>query len=134
MKVFEALIPSDKKFGFFFGFIFATACLYFLLIGNSQTWATISGILFLITLLITITKPALMHPFNKLWFKFGLLLGKIISPIVLGLIFFVIITPVGLLMRLAGRDELQLKLNDSHTHWKIRSPVGPQPDSFKNQY
>ena len=75
-----------------------------------------------------------MHPFNKLWFKFGLLLGKIISPIVLGLIFFVIITPVGLLMRLAGRDELQLKLNDSHTHWKIRSPVGPQPDSFKNQY
>ena len=134
MKNLEKLMPSDKKFGVFFGFIFASGSIYLLFFGNSKTWATILGILFSVTLLITLSKSELLHPFNKLWFKFGLLLGEVIRPIVLGFIYFVVITPVALLTRFAGRDELKLKQNDSLTYWEIRNPVGPKPDSFKNQY
>tara|TARA_B100000686_G_scaffold316156_1_gene363707 strand:- start:375 stop:629 length:255 start_codon:yes stop_codon:yes gene_type:complete len=77
----------------------------------------------------------LLLPLNILWFRLGIILGKIISPIVIGLIFFFIITPIALLGRLMGRDELKLKRNKvSETYWVERKPVGPDPKTFKNQF
>jgi hypothetical protein len=66
--------------------------------------------------------------------KLGLLIGKVVSPIVLGSVFFFLFTPVGIVMRLAGRDELQLKLHGKTSCWKNRAPAGPEPTSFKNQF
>jgi hypothetical protein len=73
-------------------------------------------------------------PLNKLWFGLGILLGKIISPIVLGIMFFILITPVALATRAFGRDELKLKKRNLNTYWVSRNPAGPAKDSFKNQY
>jgi len=76
----------------------------------------------------------LLTPLNKAWMKLGDLLGKVISPIVLGIIFFVLLAPVALVTRLLGRDELRLKMSNSSSYWIDRTPPGPAGDSFKNQF
>ena len=81
----------------------------------------------------TIIKPDTLLPLNKLWMRFGLLLGMIISPIVMGVIFFVIFTPIALIMRLFGRDELRLQFNKQSSHWVGRTDEA-QPVTFKNQF
>lgn len=79
--------------------------------------------------------PAVLAPLNKAWYSFGLLLGKIVSPIVLGAIFFLMITPVALLMRLSGRDVLGLRGNNSaNSCWIDRASSEPNSASFKNQF
>lgn len=78
--------------------------------------------------------PQILSPLNRLWFNFGLMLGKIISPIVLGIIFFVLITPIALVTRFFGRDELKMKKRSVESYWVDRSPPGPPPNTFKNQY
>lgn len=83
---------------------------------------------------ISILSPQILGPLNKVWFYLGQFLGKIVSPIVLGIIFFGILTPVGLVTRLFGRDELRLKRSKKDTYWVDRSPPGPQAESFKNQF
>ena len=88
----------------------------------------------LVTFLVTLVSPSNLLPFNKLWMELGLLIGKVISPIVLGAVFFFVITPVGIAMRLSGRDELQLKLHGKNSCWKNRAPAGSEPISFKNQF
>ena len=133
MKNSDSTMPSNRKFGFFFSFVFSIAFAYFF--RNSATnWYLVFAILAVLTLTITLLSPNKLQFFNKLWLMLGLLLGKIISPIVLGLIFFALITPVALLMRLAGRDELRLKMINRSSHWKKRTPVGPEPQTFKNQF
>ena len=84
--------------------------------------------------LVTLTAPRLLAPFNLAWFKLGLLMGMVVSPIVLGIIFFVILTPVAIVSRLFGRDELRLKRNAMQSYWVDRVPPGPDGDSFKNQF
>ena len=86
-----------------------------------------------IFLVVTIAKADILLPLNKLWMKFGLLLGMIISPIILGVIFFGLFTPIALLMRLSGRDELRLKFSSKASHWILRSE-SIQSKSFKNQF
>ncbi len=132
MKFSEIELPSNKKFGFFFTFVFLVATVYFFftdLILLSQGLAIIT----VSFLLITILNPRLLLPFNKLWMRFGFLLSMIISPIVLGLIFFGLFTPYGLLMRLFGRDELRIRINNMKTYWKNRSDDMPQTD-FTQQF
>ena len=132
MKVSDIELPSNKKFGFFFTFIFAVAATYFFFL-DSSLWAQGFAITSALVLLITLVNPQLLLPFNKLWMRFGLLLGMIISPILLGLIFFGLFTPYGLVMKLFGRDELRLRLKKAKTHWKIRSQGIPQTD-FTQQF
>ena len=84
--------------------------------------------------LVAFWAPQILSPLNRLWFSLGLLLGKIVSPIVLGLIFFLLITPVSLVTRLFGRDELKIKKRTVESYWVDRSPPGPPSESFKNQY
>lgn len=126
-------MPSNKKFGLLFAFVFAVASLHFF-IKSSVILCALFGVSALLTLATALLSPDRLQPFNRLWLKLGLLLGRIVSPIVLGCIFFVVITPVALLMRLSGRDELRLGTADRASYWTERSPAGPRPDTFKNQF
>jgi hypothetical protein len=126
-------LPSNQNFGLFFCALFAASSIYFYV--NSFIPAFFLTATFtLVTFLVTVISPSHLLPFNKLWMELGLLIGKIVSPIVLGSVFFLLITPVGIAMRLAGRDELQLKLHRENSYWKNRAPAGPEPTSFKNQF
>jgi hypothetical protein len=79
--------------------------------------------------------PSALGPLNRLWLKFGLLLHKIVSPVVLGIMFFLVITPIGLFLRARGKDPLRLKPNrQSKSYWIERVPPGPAPESIKDQF
>ena len=132
MKFSEIELPSNKKFGFFFTFIFGLAALYFY-VNASVSWAYSMAFFSVLFLFVTLVKADVLLPLNKLWMRFGLLLGMIVGPIVLGVIFFGMFTPIAVLMRMSGRDELRLKFNNKASHWISRSaPI--QSDSFKNQF
>lgn len=78
--------------------------------------------------------PKVLQPLNELWFQIGIFLGRFVSPVVLGLIFFLLITPIAVCMRLAGRDALRMKKRQASSYWLNRDPTGPTPDSFKQQF
>lgn len=84
--------------------------------------------------LVAIVAPTFLAPFNKAWMKLGELMGKVIGPLVLGVIFFVLITPTALITRLFNRDELRIQSTNANSYWIERTPVGPAGDSFKNQF
>ena len=132
MKFSEVELPSNKKFGYFFALIFMLASGYFYL-NSFITEAYILAVTAAIFFLVTLVKADFLLPLNKLWMRFGLLLGLIVSPIVLGVIFFGLFTPIAFIMRFSGRDELRLKLKGKKTHWISRDQVMPA-DSFKNQF
>ena len=132
MKFLNIELPSNKKFGFFFTFVFAILVFYFLFI-DSILWAQAFAIMALLFLLMTVFIPQVLLPLNKLWMRLGLLLGMIVSPIVLGIIFFGLVTPYGVVMRMFGRDELRLKFTKKSSHWISRSE-SIKSGSFKNQF
>ncbi len=132
MKFSEIELPSNRKFGFFFTFVFAVAAAYFYYSANIS-WAYLFIGAASIFLLVTLIKSDALLPLNKLWMRFGFLLGMIVSPIILGIIFFGLFTPIAILMRLSGRDELRLKFSPKMSYWITRSePI--KSDSFKHQY
>tara|TARA_B100000902_G_scaffold59136_1_gene66156 strand:- start:653 stop:1069 length:417 start_codon:yes stop_codon:yes gene_type:complete len=131
-KFSEIELPSNKKFGYFFTLIFLIITGYFFLnksLNLAYVFATISITLFF----ITITKADLLLYPNKLWIQFGLLLGMIISPIVLGVLFFVLFTPTAILMKIFGRDELRIKFKKNTSYW-IERETQINSDSFSNQF
>ena len=132
MKPLELELPSNKKFGYFFTLIFLIFGGYF----YSYSFTVAAFILIVIAtifFLVTLIKADLLLALNKLWMRFGLLLGVIVGPIVLSLIYFGIFTPIALIMRLSGRDELRLKFKKKTSHWIMRKdPI--LADSFKNQF
>ena len=95
---------------------------------NIRVWSIFLSLIFLI---ISIVKPKLFTHLNKLWIEFGILLGKIISPIIMMLVFFIIITPTGLLLRIFGKDVMRLKKNKNSSYWIDRRD---NAQSMKNQY
>jgi hypothetical protein len=106
---------SEKSFGILFFIIFILIALWPLLSGETiKVWALVLSILFL---LITFLKRDLLKPLNKIWIKFGELLGKIIPPIVMALIFFFILTPTSIIVRLFGKDLLKLKTSKGKSYW-----------------
>jgi|APSaa5957512535_1039671.scaffolds.fasta_scaffold239033_2 hypothetical protein len=126
-------LPSNKNFGILFAFIFFIAALYFYI--NDLFYLFICSIVISFAFLsISIFLPNHLSFFNKLWFRFGILLGRIISPVVLGVIFSFLIIPTALIIRLMGRDELRLKASDTKTYWISRLNDKIKPDSFKNQF
>ena len=132
MKSSEIELPSNRKFGFCFTFVFAVAATYCYYSAN-VTWACVFIAAALIFLLVTLVKSDALLPLNKLWMRFGLLLGIIVSPIILGVIFFGLFTPIAMLMRLSGRDELRLKFTQKASHWISREePI--ESESFKHQF
>jgi len=132
MKLSQVKLPSNRKFGFFFSTIFLLASLYSYYI-DSEFMVYILGLLCGILLITTITNPKVLLPLNKLWMKFGILLGMIVSPILMGIIFFGIFTPIAMIMRLLGCDELRLRFKKKKTHWINRITL-TEIDSFKKQF
>ncbi|MDB0003668.1 SxtJ family membrane protein [Alphaproteobacteria bacterium] len=132
MKFLEVELPSNRKFGFFFTFVFAVAAAYFFSFRN-MWWAYVFVAASLIFLVITFVKSDALLPLNKLWMRFGFILGMIFSPIVLGIIFFGLFTPIATLMRLSGRDELRLKFTQRSSHWILRKEL-IKPETFKRQF
>ena len=131
MRAYKTKLPSNKKFGYFFSTIFLIAATYFFYI-KSQTIGYVLIVIGLHFLVITLTNAGLLLPLNQLWMRFGLLLGKIINPIIMGIIFWIIV-PYGLLIRLIGRDELNLKQVKNKNYWKLRSKELSQIN-FKRQF
>jgi hypothetical protein len=136
MKTSELELPTNKKFGFFFTAIFLIATTYFYINNASSSVVSTLSVVSLSFLVATLVNPDLLLPLNRLWMRFGLLLGMIISPIVMGIIFFGLFTPMSLTMRLFRRDELRLRFMNKKTHWILRDfPDDDElSDSFKHQY
>jgi hypothetical protein len=124
---------SDRSFGLVFAGFFTLLGLYNGWYGGQAwSWLIVVAALFLAVALI---RASLLQPLNKLWTKLGLLLGAIINPIVLGLLFFLVFTPIGALARLLGKDFLGLKRKpEAESYWISRDPPGPEPASMKDQF
>ena len=122
-------IGSNRSFGIVFFIVFLLISLYPLI--NSQDirlWSLFISFAFLFLGLIN---SKILNPLNKLWFKLGMFLGKIISPILMGIIFFLVVTPTGLFMRILGKDLLNLKYNKKQSYWIEKN--GPK-SKMKNQF
>ncbi|AVM75643.1 SxtJ family membrane protein [Magnetospirillum gryphiswaldense] len=128
-----AQMGSERSFGIVFAVVFALIGLWPLKAGGDmRLWALGLAALFLV---VAFVAPKLLKPLNLLWFKFGLLLHKIMTPLIMGLLFFLTVTPVGMLMRATGKDPMRLKRDpDAASYWIDRDPPGPPPDSMKNQF
>ena len=125
----EIKISSNRSFGIVFFIVFLLIALYPLLKGNDlRIWSLVISFIFLALGLIN---SKILTPLNRLWFKFGLLLGKFISPLIMGIIFFIVVTPIGIIMRLLKKDLLNLKYNKKETYWIDKS--GPK-SKMKNQF
>ena len=108
-------IGSNKSFGIVFFIFFLIISLWPIKSGlDIRLWSLIISIIFL---LLGLFNSKLLTPLNQIWFKFGLLLGKVVSPVVMGVVFFLIVTPTGLIMRFLGKDLLSLKKNKSKSYW-----------------
>ena len=126
-------IPSNKNFGYSFSLIFCLLAFYFYLI-NFFDLASYFSILSIIFFGITRFKPSLLNGLNKIWFSIGKLLGIIFSPIILGIIFFGIFTPLSLIMKLFKRDELKTNLKIYKSTWKTKETFKSISSSFNNQF
>ncbi|MDA9964321.1 SxtJ family membrane protein [Gammaproteobacteria bacterium] len=133
MHVSQLQLPRDKKFGYFFSLIFIALSSYFFL-KNSNLLSYIFISLAIIFLIFAIFKSEVLHPLNILWMRFGLLIGKIVSPLVLGFIFFGIFTPISIFMRIIGRDELRLKVIRRNSFWKKRGDNETRLKTFFDQF
>ena len=125
----DVKIGSNRSFGIVFFVVFLIIAIYPLIKdGELRLWSLFISIVFLF---LGLVNSKILNPLNKLWFKFGIFLGKIISPLVMGIIFFLVVTPIGLLMRLLNKDLLNLKFNNNNTYWIEKT----EPKSkMKNQF
>jgi hypothetical protein len=124
---------SDKSFGLVFAGFFAIVAGLPLLHGNApRLWALAVAALFAI---VAFVRPSLLAVPNRWWMKFGLLLAKIVNPIVMGLLFYLTVTPTAAIMRWLGKDPLRLKIDKSaKSYWIDRDPPGPAPDTMSHQF
>ena len=129
MKKENIKIGSNKSFGIVFFVFFLLVGIFPLLSNeNIRTWSIILSIVFLILGLLS---SSILSPLNKIWFKFGILLGSFVSPIVMGLVFFAIVTPTSLIMKFLGKNLLNLKKDNKKTYWIERSKI---KSKMKNQF
>ena len=124
---------SDRSFGFVFAVVFLIIAAWPLLAGVGVRWWAVAVAAAFAA--IALAMPSLLAVPNRLWMKFGLLLGKIVSPIALGILFYGAFTPLGVVMRWLGKDPLRLKLDaQAKSYWIDRDPPGPPPASMTNQF
>ena len=124
---------SERAFGIVFAVVFLIVGLW-PLIGDAalRPWALAVSAGFLAAALVF---PKILSPLNQLWFRFGMLLHKIVNPLVMGLLFFLTVTPIALIMRIAGKDPLRCRMDpDAESYWITRDPAGPEPDTMRNQF
>tara|TARA_X000001036_G_scaffold428195_1_gene457687 strand:- start:3830 stop:4213 length:384 start_codon:yes stop_codon:yes gene_type:complete len=122
-------LGSNRSFGVVFFLVFFLIALFPLIYqGDIRLWSLIISIIFLI---LGILKSRILTPFNIIWFKFGILLAKVVSPVIMAVIFFLVVTPIGLLMRLIRKDLLNLKVEKNNSYWIKKD--GPK-SKMKNQF
>jgi len=125
----DVKISSNRSFGIVFFIVFILIAFYPLINqGEIRIWSVFISLLFLI---LGIINSKILTPLNKVWFKFGIFLGKIISPIVMGLIFFLVVTPIAFLMRMLKKDLLNLKFNKNNSYWIEKTDP---KSTMKNQF
>ena len=122
-------ISSNRSFGLVFFFVFLLIGIWPILNGEDiRKWSLIISIAFLI---LGLLNSKILTPFNKAWFKFGIFLGNFISPVVMGVVYFFVVTPTGLIMRLFKKDLINLKKNNKNTYWIEKKQT---KSSMKNQF
>ena len=129
MKKNKIKMGSNKSFGIVFFIVFLIIAFWpFVSFSMFKIWPLIISIIFLI---LGLMNSKILSPLNKIWFKFGILLGSIVSPIVMSIIFFVIITPIGIIMKILGKDLLNKKYNKQNSYWIIKDN---SKNSMKQQF
>jgi hypothetical protein len=122
-------ISSNKNFGIVFFTVFFIIAIWPLLNGNDiRYWSLIISIVFLI---LGILNSKILTPLNKIWFKIGILLGNVISPIIMSIIFFLVVTPTSFIMKILGKDLLNLKKNTKNSYWITKQNKNSR---MKNQF
>jgi Saxitoxin biosynthesis operon protein SxtJ len=127
-------LTSNRNFGFLLAFIFALSGAYYAVHDNEPFKAYGWLISSVVTGSIALSVPQLLTPFNRAWIKFGDLIGKVVSPMVLAIFFFIIITPVAIISRWLGRDELRLKKANVSSYWIAHTAQSKVSNSFKNEF
>jgi hypothetical protein len=126
-------ISSDRGFGLVLGVVLSVFGIWPVLRrGEARIWMLAAGGALL---LAAATRPRLLHPLNRLWTWLGLLLGRVMNPVVMALMFYFVFTPFALFFRLMGKDPLRLKADpEADSYWIPRNPPGPAPDTMHNQF
>ncbi len=124
---------SDRSFGLVFAAVFAVIGLWPLIDGSSpRWWALAIGV---VLAAVAIMTPGMLGPANRLWLKIGLRLQRVVNPLITGFVYYLAVTPTGLIMRLLGKDPLRLGLDpDATSYWIERKPPGPAPDTMPYQF
>ena len=122
-------ISSNRSFGIVFFVVFLLIALYPLIHnGELRVWSALVSLVFLV---LGLLNSIILAPLNRVWFKFGIFLGKIISPLIMGIIFFFVVTPIGFIMRLLSKDILNLKFNNENSYWiKKTGPISKMKNQF----
>ena len=129
MNYKDIKIGSNRSFGVVFFVVFLLIGLWPILKGNEiRIWSIVISLIFLI---LGIINSKILTPFNKVWFRFGIFLGNFISPIIMGIVFFLVVTPTGLIMKLLRKDLINLRKNNSSTYWIEKKDI---KSSMKNQF
>ena len=124
---------SDRSFGLVFAVVFAAIACWPLLDREAPRWWAVA--VAVVLALVAVLKPALLSAPNRWWLKLGIVLGNIVGPIALGILFYGIFAPLGFVMRLTGKDPLRTRLDPgADSYWVPRKPPGPPPDSLTNQF
>ena len=124
-------LPSNRSFGITFGCVFLLVALYLFKVNQNFSISLIIGLFSIIFFILGFLNSKLLHFLNVIWFRFGIVLGKLVSPIVLSLIYFFVVTPTGILMRILGKDLLSLKFNNKNTYWTNKNN---SKSKMKNQF
>jgi len=126
-------VSSDRSFGIVFFVVFVFAGTWMLLKGQPAGWFMLASSIIL--LVIALVRPSILGSLNQAWFKFGLLLSRVVTPLILGVVFFLVVTPMAITRRLLGKDSLNLKFESSlKSYWINRNPPGPKPNSMTRQF
>jgi Saxitoxin biosynthesis operon protein SxtJ len=129
----QIALPSDRSFGLTFAVVFTLAGAW--LFWKTSPYAFVAWGLGAVFLLAALVFPGILRPLNRVWMQFGLLLNRVISPIVMGVIYFGLLTPIAAIMRLRGRDVMRRRFDrESESYWIKRDPPGPDGTSFPRQF
>ena len=124
---------SDRSFGVMVTVVLTVVGVFPLLNGEPPRWwsLAVAGVM----LVVTLVRAELLAPFNRVWFRFGLFLHRVVNPVIMAVIYFGVVTPTGLVMRAVGKDPLRLRRDpNAESYWIHRTPPGPEPESMTNQF
>ena len=124
---------SDRSFGVVVTVALTVVGVFPLLNGEPPRWwsLAVAGVM----LVVTLVRAELLAPFNRVWFRFGLFLHRVVNPVIMAVIYFGVVTPTGLIMRAVGKDPLRLRRDpNAESYWIHRTPPGPEPESMTNQF